>query len=45
MKIIPVSDPSFQNYGQILPGYDVKALLATLDQVTPLPEAVEYVPE
>ncbi len=45
MKIIPVTDPSFQNYGQILPGYDVKDLLATLDQVTPLPEAVEYVPE
>ena len=45
MKIIPVTDPSFQNYGQILTGYDVKDLLATLDQVTPLPEGVEYVPE
>ena len=45
MKILPVTDPSFQNYGQILPGYDVKPLLAELDRVTPLPEAVEYVPE
>ena len=45
MKILPVSDPSFQNYGQVLTGYDVSELLATLDKVTPLPEAVEYVPE
>ena len=45
MKIIPVTDPSFQNYGQILTGYDVSELLATLDRVTPLPEGVAYVPE
>ncbi len=45
MKIIPVTDPSFQNYGRILPGYDLKDLLATLDQVSPLPDGVEYVPE
>ncbi len=45
MKILSVTDPSFQNYGQILGGYDVKELLATLDKVTPLPEAVDYVPE
>ena len=45
MKIIPVTDPSFQKYGQILGGYDVKELLSTLDKVTPLPEGVEYVPE
>ena len=45
MKILPVTDPSFQNYGQILTGYDVKELLETLDKVTPLPEAVDYVPE
>ena len=45
MKILSVTDPSFQNYGQVLGGYDVKELLATLDKVTPLPEAVEYVPE
>ncbi len=45
MKILPVTDPSFQNYGRILEGYDLKELLFTLDNVTPLPEAVEYVPE
>jgi len=45
MKILPVTDPSFQNYGQILPGYDVKELLETLDRVTPLPEGTEYVAE
>ena len=45
MKILPVTDPSFQNYGQILPGYDVKELLETLDRVTPCPDGVEYVPE
>ena len=45
MKILSVMDPSFQNYGQVLGGYDVKELLETLDKVTPLPEAVEYVPE
>ena len=45
MKILPVSDPSFQNYGQVLTGYDVSELLATLDKVTPLPEGVDYVPE
>ena len=44
MKILPVTDPSFQNYGQILTGYDVKDLLATLDKVPLLPEEVEYVP-
>ena len=45
MKILPVSDPSFQNYGQVLEGYDLKELLATLDKVTPCPEGVDYVPE
>ena len=45
MKILSVTDPSFQNYGQILTGYDVKELLDTLDKVTPLPEGTDYVPE
>ena len=45
MKILPVSDPSFQNYGQVLTGYDLTELLATLDKVTPCPDGVEYVPE
>lgn len=45
MKILPVSDPSFQKYGQIVTGYDLSALLKTLEEVTPLPQNVEYVPE
>ena len=45
MKILPVTDPSFRNYGQVLAGYDVTELLATLDRVTPCPDGVEYVPE
>ena len=44
-NILPVSDPSFRNYGQVLTGYDVKELLETLDRVTPCPDGVEYVPE
>lgn len=45
MNILPVSHPSFQNYGQVLTGYDLGALLDTLEAVTPLPEGVSYVPE
>ena len=54
MKILPVSDPSFQNYGQVMTGYDLKELLETLDKVelletldkvTPCPDGVDYVPE
>ena len=45
MKILPVNDPSFQNYGQILTGYDTKELLETLDRVSPLPDGTDYVPE
>lgn len=45
MNILPVSHPSFQNYGQVLTGYDLGALLDTLETVTPLPEGVSYVPE
>ena len=45
MKILPVTDPSFRNYGQVLTGYDVTELLATLDRVTPCPDGVEYVPQ
>ena len=45
LNILSVSDPSFRNYGQVLAGYDVTELLATLDRVTPCPDGVEYVPE
>ncbi len=44
MKIYSVHDPEFLPYGKVLKGYDTAQLLKTLDQVTPLPEGVEYVP-
>ena len=46
MKIIPVTDPSFRKYGQILTGYDTQELLKVLDEVSPLPETgTVYCPE
>lgn len=45
MKIESVFDPAFQQYGQVLTGYDLNDLLTTLDAVTPLPDGVDYVPE
>ncbi|WP_373163946.1 DUF4867 family protein [Agathobaculum sp. Marseille-P7918] len=45
MKIDSVYDPAFREYGQVITGYDVNELLKTLDQATPLPAGVEYVPE
>lgn len=45
LKIVPVTDPSFHNYGAVLTGYDTTELLAVLDKVTPLPETTAYVPE
>ncbi len=44
MKIYSVRDPAFAPYGKVLEGYDTAGLLKTLDEVTPLPEGVEYVP-
>lgn len=44
MKIHSIHDPEFAPYGKVLPGYDTRELLKTLDSVTPLPEGVEYVP-
>lgn len=45
MKILPVTDPSFVAYGRVVEGYDVEELLRVLDEVSPLPEGVVYVPE
>lgn len=45
MKIYSVNDPEFKEYGQVITGYDVSSILKTLDEVTPCPEGVEYVPE
>lgn len=44
MKIESVYDAGFASYGKVLPGYDVKELLQTLEAVTPLPEGTGYVP-
>lgn len=45
MKILPVSDPQFQNYGQVLSGYNLTELLKVLEESTPMPEeGVGYVP-
>lgn len=45
MKILPVTDPSFAVYGKIVEGYDFGELLRVLDEVSPLPEGVVYVPD
>lgn len=45
MKVLPVTDPSFRNYGQILTGYDLGPMLDMLESVTPLPEGTAYQPE
>lgn len=44
VKILSVFDKEFASYGHVITGYDVAELLKTLDQVTPLPDGVEYVP-
>ncbi|MDO4852297.1 MAG: DUF4867 family protein [Clostridia bacterium] len=38
MQLLPISDPKFHNYGQILDGYDLDALLQVLKNETPIPE-------
>ena len=45
MVIHEISEPLFRDYGKVVTGYDVTELLKTLDEVTPLPEGVTYVPE
>lgn len=45
MKIYSVNDPEFKEYGQIITGIDVTPILKALEESTPLPEGVEYVPE
>ncbi len=43
MKLLPISDPLFQKYGQILEGYDLKELLQVLKNETPVPAEGEVV--
>lgn len=44
MKIYSVTDKEFAPYGKVLDGYDVKELMKALDESTPLPDGVGYVP-
>ncbi len=44
MKIYSVNDKEFARYGKVLGGYDTRELLSALDEKTPLPEGVGYVP-
>ena len=44
MKIYSVLDPEFRPYGRVLEGYDTAPLAAALEEKTPLPDGVEYVP-
>lgn len=44
MKIELVTDESFAPYGKIITGYDVSPLVNALENETPLPDGVEYVP-
>lgn len=45
MEILSVYDEAFAEYGKILDGYDVQPILDALNEHTPLPEGVAYVPE
>ena len=44
MNIYSVYDAAFTPYGKVLEGYGTTDLLRTLEQVTPVPEGVDYVP-
>jgi len=45
LVIRSVRDKEFKEYGRIVEGYSVKDILDTLENDTPLPDAVEYVAE
>ena len=45
MIIHEITEPLFKEYGKVITGYDTTELVKVLDEVTPLPEATEYVPE
>lgn len=44
MQIYSVYDPEFRPYGRVLEGYDTAELVKALEEKTPLPAGVEYVP-
>ena len=45
MKILSVYDEAFAEYGKVLAGYDVQPILDALNECTPCPDDVVYVPE
>jgi hypothetical protein len=47
MKIYSVTDPEFTNYGRVIEGYEeeIKSIIETLKDKTPVPEGTEYVAE
>ncbi len=45
MKILPVSDPSFKQYGAVAEGYDLSELLSVLKKAAPVPkDGTDYQP-
>lgn len=44
MKIYDVTDSRFKKYGRIVKNVDFSGLIRALEEKTPLPEGVEYVP-
>ena len=44
MKVYSIYDAEFAPYGKVMEGYGTTDLLRTLEQVTPVPEGVDYVP-
>ena len=44
MKIYSVTDERFKKYGKVVKDIDFSGLVKALEEVTPLPEGVEYVP-
>ena len=44
MKVYNVTDERFKKYGKIVKGIDFSGLVKALEESTPLPEGVAYVP-
>ena len=44
MKIYSVEDTRFKRYGKVIKDIDFSGLVKALEEHTPLPEGVEYVP-
>ena len=44
MQIYSVTDPKFKKYGKVVKDIDFTELIAKMEECTPLPEGVEYVP-